>query len=141
MKNDNLPPVPAPFTLATPRVSDEDATKLRALVRSRQTNFDRATVEEIATRAYRIGSESCHRAMAALPLTTEELTPLADLERRAMERAYLLMKGNVQNAAKLLGIGKTTLYRKLKSFGLLKKPERCPNCGADLLMPFLPKTQ
>lgn len=132
MATPNLPPIPAPFTVSTPRVSEEDAAKLKAIVTARQTQFDKATVMDIATRAYRMGSESCHRAMAALPLSEDEITTLAAVERRLIERAYQKMNGDVQAAADLLGLGKTTVYRKLKSYGLLRK-SRCPNCGADLI--------
>jgi DNA-binding NtrC family response regulator len=46
------------------------------------------------------------------------VTPLADLERDAILRTIRLLKGDKLKAAKLLGIGKTTLYRKLKEYGI-----------------------
>jgi DNA-binding NtrC family response regulator len=48
----------------------------------------------------------------------EPLLNLAVLERRAIERALLVAQGSVSRAAKLLGIGRTTLYRKLGELGL-----------------------
>lgn len=43
---------------------------------------------------------------------------LAQLEKRAIRDTLKLTAGNREQAAKLLGIGERTLYRKLKEFGL-----------------------
>jgi two-component system response regulator HydG len=43
---------------------------------------------------------------------------LADLERQAILGAIRTLKGDKLQAARLLGIGKTTLYRKLKEYGI-----------------------
>jgi len=43
---------------------------------------------------------------------------LADLERQAILDAIRRLRGDKLQAAKLLGIGKTTLYRKLKEYGI-----------------------
>jgi DNA-binding NtrC family response regulator len=43
---------------------------------------------------------------------------LADLEREAILRAIRALNGDKLQAARLLGIGKTTLYRKLKEYGI-----------------------
>ncbi|HVB34095.1 MAG TPA: sigma-54 dependent transcriptional regulator [Patescibacteria group bacterium] len=55
-------------------------------------------------------------APARLPLDDEQIT-LAELERRAIFRALAKTRGDKMAAARLLGIGKTTLYRKLKQYG------------------------
>jgi DNA-binding NtrC family response regulator len=47
---------------------------------------------------------------------TDELVPLETLERRAIFRALQETSGDKLAAARLLGIGKTTLYRKLKQY-------------------------
>ena len=47
-----------------------------------------------------------------------ELKTLADLEREAILSAIRTLNGDKLQAAKLLGIGKTTLYRKLKEYGI-----------------------
>jgi len=44
---------------------------------------------------------------------------LADLERQAILGAIRALNGDKLQAAKLLGIGKTTLYRKLKEYGIV----------------------
>jgi len=46
----------------------------------------------------------------------DELLPLEELERRAILRALHEAGGDKLAAARLLGIGKTTLYRKLKQY-------------------------
>jgi DNA-binding NtrC family response regulator len=43
---------------------------------------------------------------------------LDEIERRAIEAAVTRTHGNITRAMKLLGIGRTTLYRKLKHYGL-----------------------
>jgi two-component system response regulator HydG len=45
-------------------------------------------------------------------------TPLEQLEKRAIRETLRLTGGNREQAAKLLGIGERTLYRKLKEYGL-----------------------
>jgi DNA-binding NtrC family response regulator len=45
----------------------------------------------------------------------DKVVPLRDLERQAIARALRATKGSVTKAAKLLGIGRATLYRRLAS--------------------------
>ena len=45
-----------------------------------------------------------------------KIIPIAELEKRTILRAIADLKGDKQQAARLLGIGKTTLYRKLKDY-------------------------
>ena len=54
---------------------------------------------------------------------SNELTTLEEMERRFILRALRETNGDKLAAARLLGIGKTTLYRKLKQYG----PEALPN--------------
>jgi DNA-binding NtrC family response regulator len=49
--------------------------------------------------------------------------PLADLERDAILGAIRTLGGDKLQAAKMLGIGKTTLYRKLKEYGIADVPD------------------
>ncbi|HET7102883.1 MAG TPA: sigma-54 dependent transcriptional regulator [Terracidiphilus sp.] len=51
------------------------------------------------------------------------VTPLADLERDAILSAIRALNGDKLQAARLLGIGKTTLYRKLKEYGIADPPQ------------------
>jgi transcriptional regulator of acetoin/glycerol metabolism len=43
---------------------------------------------------------------------------MADAERRAIQHALQKAKNNKLEAARLLGIGKTTLYRKLRDYDM-----------------------
>ena len=45
-------------------------------------------------------------------------TSLEQIEKRAIRETLRLTGGNREQAAKLLGIGERTLYRKLKEYGL-----------------------
>jgi DNA-binding NtrC family response regulator len=45
-----------------------------------------------------------------------DVVPLHELERRAIQHALTRTNGDRTTAAQLLGIGRTTLYRKLKEY-------------------------
>ncbi len=60
-------------------------------------------------------------AMPASPLAGDAghtILPLAEVEKRAILRTLDYSKGDRTVAAALLGIGRTTLYRKLKEYGV-----------------------
>jgi two-component system NtrC family response regulator len=61
-----------------------------------------------------------------LPTTVDEAAPmkLEELERRAIKRALEHFDGNLSDAARQLGIGRSTLYRKLEQFGLRPKKDK-----------------
>jgi DNA-binding NtrC family response regulator len=61
-----------------------------------------------------------------LPTTIDEAAPmkLEELERRAIKRALEHFDGNLSDAARQLGIGRSTLYRKLEQFGLRPKKDK-----------------
>jgi DNA-binding NtrC family response regulator len=48
----------------------------------------------------------------------EDIVPLRELERRAIQRALRATHGSVGRAAKLLGIGRATLYRRIATLDL-----------------------
>jgi DNA-binding NtrC family response regulator len=63
-----------------------------------------------------------HR-VAAMPQSppadhSADVQPLAEMERQAILSAIRILDGDKLLAAQLLGIGKTTLYRKLKEYGI-----------------------
>ncbi|MBM3761312.1 MAG: AAA family ATPase [Acidobacteria bacterium] len=57
-------------------------------------------------------------AATGVALSPVPVVPLAELERQAILRALEYTKGDRLTAASLLGIGRTTLYRKLKEYEL-----------------------
>ena len=50
--------------------------------------------------------------------TVGRIVPLAEVEKRAILNALDRLKGNKLLTARALGIGKTTLYRKLRTYGI-----------------------
>ena len=57
-------------------------------------------------------------AAAAGETAKDRIVSIAEMERQAILSTVRLLKGDKLMAAKLLGIGKTTLYRKLKEYGI-----------------------
>lgn len=53
-----------------------------------------------------------------LPSDPGKILSLAEVERKAILDTLHQLNGNKQMAAQMLGIGKTTLYRKLKEYGI-----------------------
>jgi DNA-binding NtrC family response regulator len=53
----------------------------------------------------------------AAPVPTNGIIPIAEMEKQAILDAIQRLHGDKLEAARLLGIGKTTLYRKLKEYG------------------------
>lgn len=47
----------------------------------------------------------------------KKVVPLAVMEKQAILNALAVTKDDKLKAARMLGIGKTTLYRKLKEYG------------------------
>lgn len=61
----------------------------------------------------------------------ESIVPIAKMEERAILEAMRQTNGNKLMAAELLGIGKTTLYRKLKEYDLSNKTiSATPSAGS-----------
>jgi len=58
----------------------------------------------------------------------QTLATLQELEQRAILQALEATKGDRLRAARLLGIGKTTIYRKLKEYGLEDVADSPPSC-------------
>lgn len=59
---------------------------------------------------------SCINPAAGLPTPSAVPSNLADTERIAIERALAACGGNISSAARLLGVHRTTLHRKLSQF-------------------------
>jgi transcriptional regulator with PAS, ATPase and Fis domain len=109
-------------------IPDKDMHSLRSL--SRAAKGGTLDPERLAVKAYEMGSEACHKAATPAPIETLNLI---QLEQVAIREALNRTQNRIE-AAKLLGIGKTTLYRKLKEYGLSLRCDlsECPNCGKPL---------
>jgi len=73
---------------------------------------DVLVVEDVPTRIQGGGGKTGHGHYELAGRT------LADVERDLIEATLGLTEGNRQKAAKLMGIGERTLYRKIKEYGL-----------------------
>ena len=62
--------------------------------------------------------------------SAEDIAPFAEEFKRILDRALRLTGWNVQEAARRLGIGRATLYRKIQEFDL-KRPEAA-SAGEEL---------
>ncbi len=70
----------------------------------------------------RICPPPCSITSRASPLPAQDLGTLQALEQQAIRQALQATGGDRVRAAKLLGIGKTTIYRKLKEYGIEVNP-------------------
>lgn len=74
--------------------------------------------EDLTTPVQQFKPDTSEPESSASPAATEQLLNLQQLEREAIVAALNRLHGDKIQAARLLGIGKTTLYRKLKEYGL-----------------------
>ncbi|AGF55971.1 transcriptional regulator of acetoin/glycerol metabolism [Clostridium saccharoperbutylacetonicum] len=67
-----------------------------------------------------LDSDNTHEKVIEQKLLKEgfDIIPLSEIEEKAIRNAIMECNGNIQLAAKLLNIGRATLYRKLKSYGI-----------------------
>ena len=115
---------------APPRTISEDAM-LRLMAYDWPGNV--RELENAVARAVALGSgpivhvgdlpSNLHYPTSERAPERDELLPLEELERRAIIRMLRETKGDKLAAARLLGIGKTTLYRKLKQYHMEQAPE------------------
>lgn len=61
----------------------------------------------------------------------EEMLPLAEIERRHILRVMEFTKGDVTTAAQVLGVGRTTLYRRLKEYKEGEEDFEFPKLGVQ----------
>src|SRR5262249_25489845 len=80
----------------------------RLVIVSRDETISRAAIEADAS-------------LRQMPLTSEQSAPLFSMERTEKEeikRALQVSDGNRERAAKLLGISRATIYRKIREYDL-----------------------
>ena len=78
---------------------------------------DTLDIEHLPAELRAIAPEPTPAPVASAP-TIERVLPLAEVERRAISEALQATSGNVSAAAKLLQVGRATLYRRLQQLGL-----------------------
>ncbi len=74
--------------------------------------------KELRVQALEAFRKANHGATFEPSESPAEVLPLAEIERQAILGAIRRLGGDKLLAARLLGIGKTTLYRKLKEYGI-----------------------
>jgi hypothetical protein len=120
---------------AVTQLPQTDHLRIHALIKSLASGM--IVPIELAERAYRLGNESCHRAMDDLTESLpEEPLDLTEAERITINKALAKCRGDKLQAARMLGIGKTTLYRKIAAYGI--QPTHtlvCPSCGRKMTYP------
>lgn len=79
-----------------------------------------------ARRAFGLEREGALRPRPASDLfgREDEVTGFENAERAAMIRALARAEGNVSAAARALGVGRATLYRRMQRLGILENPGR-----------------
>jgi DNA-binding NtrC family response regulator len=123
---------------ATPRSMSEDAM-LRLMAYDWPGNV--RELENAVARALALGTgpiisvadlpSNLHYPTSERAPEKDEVLPLEELERRAILRMLRQTSGDKLAAARLLGIGKTTLYRKLKQYNLDRAQGEAKNLAAS----------
>jgi DNA-binding NtrC family response regulator len=94
-------------------IADERATITAAVaaIKAGATNYLEKPLNEVTLES------AISQAFDAYRNFQGSVRPLDELERQAIEDALAQAKGDKLEAARLLSIGKTTLYRKLREYG------------------------
>jgi transcriptional regulator of acetoin/glycerol metabolism len=61
---------------------------------------------------------TCGETEVAVAAVPQQAVSLDDLEQRAIKQALEAARGNLTQAARALGISRSTLYRKVERYGL-----------------------
>lgn len=77
-------------------------------------HFEEITVDDLPQKIRRYRGWS-----ATEELASGELLPMAEVERRHIQRVLSSVAGNKRQAARILGLDRRTLYRKLERYGLI----------------------
>jgi len=85
-----------------------------------RAEFDRLSAE-IENMRRMLNHVAAEEEEYSLP-TVAGIVPLELVRKRAILHAVAAVNGDVPAAAKRLGIGRTTLYRKLKEYGAEARP-------------------
>ena len=119
--------------ISTP-LAPSDEARIRSLLKALASGM--ISPIEFAERVYKLGMQACHHAAAndgSGPEEREEMFDLSRLERATIARALAKCNGKRLETAHLLGIGKTTLYRKIAAYDIQpNKLLTCPGCGCQL---------
>ena len=111
-------PARAWLTGWTPRTAAHERRGAEAHFRSSKTALGRTTKESKILVAKKTTRKSTKKkSTASRSGGGGKIVRLAVLEKEAIQNALNVLKDDKLKAARMLGIGKTTLYRKLKEYG------------------------
>jgi hypothetical protein len=115
---------------AVTQLPQTDHLRIHALIKSLASGM--IVPIDLAERAYRLGNESCHRTMDDLTESLpEEPLDLSEVERIAINKALAKCRGGKLQTARMLGIGKATLYRKSRLTASSRRaPSSAPHADA-----------
>ena len=103
-------------------ISDDDDISVSDLMLDDEAHIapwaERLTLGEAASGGRKRNGNGATPNGITLGSADESILSLDDLKRQAIERAYRLCEGNVDKAAVELGIGRATMYRFLKKYGI-----------------------
>ena len=119
---DLLPEIKAKSTRIEVILIDEKATTAAA-VRSIKAGFSDYLEKPLDMEAL---ERSIEEALKCYQNFHASIPTLEQLERKAIEQAMAHAEGDKIEAARLLSIGKTTLYRKLRQYGTYSRKRRGP---------------
>lgn len=122
-----------------------DAIELLPEIKAKSARIEVIVIEEKATTAAAVRSikagfsdylekpldaeslgRSIEEALKCYKSFHSSVPTLEQMERRAIEQAMAQAEGDKVEAARLLSIGKTTLYRKLREYGTYSRKRRGP---------------
>lgn len=94
----------------------------RAAIRSRSSEIEEITISELDAGIRPEEAKTVGRGFRPAehnePGLTDDILSLYIIEREAIQKAYKSANHNTAEAAKILGISRATLYRKLKKLGI-----------------------
>lgn len=89
-----------------------DRTRLQLTVKNAMT------IQTLKAENNQLRTEVFKRRRSSVPALSAGMVSMKEMERKAIQDALSASNGNVSKAARTLGLGRTTLYRKMSAFGL-----------------------
>ena len=118
--------MPAQIILVSDKATE--IQKVGDFSRKNHYTFSVYTPEEWNSRSdevFLFHNEECSSKVVALPSGHRPVFSLEEVEAYIIEKVLALCDGNTSKAARLLRIGRATLYRKIEKLGLELKTIRC----------------
>ncbi len=119
----------------------EEVSKVKDIALENQYDFMTYTEDEWATfediEQY-VQEEDISKKIVSLPLGYRSIFSLEEIEMEIIKRVINNVKGNAVKAARILKIGRATLYRKLDKYDLSLKKVRQQSSSDKEVIPYKP---